>query len=91
MQKAHPQKALYHDKNLQIIFSVTLVAVLGIASITPAFPKIAQSLHLSETQAAYLISVFTLPGIFLTPFAGILADRFGGGCPFGLTQRYPYW
>jgi len=77
MQKAHPQKALYHDKNLQIIFSVTLVAVLGIASITPAFPKIAQSLHLSETQVAYLISVFTLPGIFLTLFAGILADRFG--------------
>ncbi len=77
MENSQHQPALYRDKNLQIIFSITLVAVLGVASITPAFPKIAQSLHLSETQVAYLISVFTLPGIFLTPFAGILADRFG--------------
>jgi len=70
-------QALYLDKNLQIIFGVTLMAVLGVASITPAFPKIGQSLHLSENQVAYLISVFSLPGIFLSPFAGILADRFG--------------
>lgn len=50
---------------------------MGVASLSPAFPKIAKSLGLNETQVGLLISIFTLPGIFLSPVAGILADRFG--------------
>lgn len=50
---------------------------MGVASLTPALPKIADTLNLSKSQVALLISAFTLPGIFLTPLAGILADRFG--------------
>jgi len=65
------------DRQLYIIFGVTLVMVMGVASLTPAFPKIARELGLSETQVALLISVFTLPGIFLAPLAGVLGDRFG--------------
>jgi len=68
---------LIQNKSLHVIFGITLIAVLGVASLTPAFPKIAQSLHLTETQVALLISFFTFPGIILTPFTGILADRFG--------------
>jgi len=68
---------LLHDKRLHVIFGITLTAMLGVSSLTPAFPKIAQSLRLTEVQVSYLISVFTLPGIFLTPVAGILADRYG--------------
>ncbi|MBN2638319.1 MAG: MFS transporter [Bacteroidales bacterium] len=68
---------LIKNRNLHIIFGVTLIAVLGVASITPAFPKVARSLNLTETEVAYLISVFTLPGIILAPVGGILADRYG--------------
>jgi len=71
------QKKLYFDTPLLVIFSVTLMAVLGVASLTPAFPKIAQSLDLQENEVGWLISVFTLPGIFFTPVMGILADRLG--------------
>jgi MFS family permease len=53
------------------------MAVLGVASITPAFPKIEKELGISAQQAGYLITVFTLPGVFLTPILGILADRIG--------------
>ena len=69
--------ALYRDKNLHIIFSITLMAVLGVSSITPAFPRIAQELKVSIHSIGLLITVFTLPGIFLTPLLGVLADRFG--------------
>lgn len=65
------------DFNLYIIFSITLFAVMGVASITPAFPQIINHYNLSVQQIGYLITVFTLPGIFLTPFIGILADRYG--------------
>lgn len=68
---------LLKNRRLHIIFSITLIAVMGVASLTPAFPKIAEDLHLTKGQVAMLISFFTVPGIFLTPFTGILADRFG--------------
>lgn len=50
---------------------------MGVASIAPALPQIAESLSLSKHQVGLLISVFTLPGVFLTPFAGVVADRMG--------------
>jgi len=68
---------LYLDKNLQIIFSITLMAVLGVASITPAFPKMERDLNISTQEIGFLITVFTLPGVILTPVLGVLADRFG--------------
>ncbi len=66
-----------NKKNLTIIFLTTLMAVLGVASITPAFPSIITHFNISPTQVTLLITVFTLPGIFLAPVVGILADRIG--------------
>jgi len=68
---------LLKDRRLYVIFCITLIAVMGVASITPALPKISETLNLSKTQIGLLISAFTFPGIFLTPVAGILADRIG--------------
>lgn len=65
------------EKNMIIIFGVTLIAVMGIASITPAFPGIIQYFGISTQQVGWLIAAFTLPGVFLTPLTGILADRLG--------------
>ncbi len=64
-------------KNVIIIFGVTLIAVMGISSITPAFPGIIRYFGISPQQVGWLVAAFTLPGIFLTPVTGILADRFG--------------
>lgn len=71
------KKPLLKDRNLYIIFSVTLMAVMGVSSITPAFPKISRELDISSNQVGYLISVFTLPGIVLTPVLGVMTDRLG--------------
>lgn len=66
-----------YKKNLTVIFLTTLMAVMGVASITPAFPSIQEHFGITPTQVTLLITVFTLPGIVLSPVAGILADRFG--------------
>jgi len=71
------KKKLYLDPNLQIVFAVTLTAVMGVSTITPAFPKMIQKLGVSGKQIGLLVTVFTLPGVFLTPILGVLADRFG--------------
>ncbi|HIH70427.1 MFS transporter [Methermicoccus shengliensis] len=68
---------LYLDTNLQIIFAITLMAVLGVSSITPALPRIAKALAVSYGEIALLITCFTLPGVVLTPVLGVLADRYG--------------
>ncbi|MBN1185744.1 MAG: MFS transporter [Bacteroidales bacterium] len=65
------------DRNLHIIFSVTLIAVMGVASITPAFPAIIKHFGIEKPQIGLLITVFTIPGVILTPIMGILADRLG--------------
>jgi ACDE family multidrug resistance protein len=53
------------------------MAVLGVSSITPAFPQIAEVLDLSPEAVGMLVAVFTLPGATLTPVLGVLGDRLG--------------
>lgn len=70
-------KAVQGNKGFAtVIFSVTLIAVMGVASITPAFPVIRDKFGLNSRQVALLITFFTLPGVFFTPFYGILIDRY---------------
>jgi MFS transporter, ACDE family, multidrug resistance protein len=66
---------LLKDTNLQMIFLVTLFAVMGVASISPAFPQMQDFFGISKKQVAWLFAAFTLPGIAIAPFMGILADR----------------
>lgn len=66
-----------HFINLQIIFSISVMAVMGLTTITPAFPKISELLNIPKEKIGLLMAVFTMPGIILTPIMGILADRFG--------------
>lgn len=72
-----PQEKLYRDRNFQIVLGITLMAVLGVSSISPAFPRIMEALNVSETEVGMLIVAFTIPGVVLTPFIGVLADRLG--------------
>lgn len=71
------ERALYRERNLQIIFGVTLMAVMAVSSVTPAFPKVIRALDISGTQVGLLITFFTLPGVIMAPFLGVLADRWG--------------
>lgn len=63
--------------NLLIIFGITLMAVLGVVSITPALPRIHIVLGIPENMVFLVIITFTLPGLIFTPFLGVAADRFG--------------
>jgi MFS family permease len=70
-------KPVLKNFNLYLIFTITLFAVMGVASITPAFPVIIKHYQLTPHQIGYLITWFTVPGVLLAPFMGILADRLG--------------
>jgi ACDE family multidrug resistance protein len=70
-------RPVYLDPNLQTIFGVTLMGVLGVSSITPAFPSIVRALSISPQAVGSLITAFTLPGVALTPVIGVLSDKVG--------------
>ena len=71
------KRKIYLDTNLQIIFGITLTYIMGVSSITPAFPKMVKELNISAKDIGLLITVFSFPGILLTPFLGVIADRWG--------------
>ncbi|MHA1385204.1 MAG: MFS transporter [Candidatus Helarchaeota archaeon] len=72
-----PDVKLHKNSNLLIVFGITLMAVLGVSSITPAFPNIVRVLGITNEAVGLLISVFTLPSVILAPVMGIFADRIG--------------
>lgn len=65
------------NKNAFFILGITIFAVMGVATLSPALPQIIIEFELEKGEIKWLISVFTIPGIFLSPVAGILADRLG--------------
>jgi len=76
-EKRKDKRKIYLDTNLQIIFGITLTYIMGVSIITPAFPKIVKELNISAKDVGLLIAVFSFPGILLTPFLGVVADRWG--------------
>jgi MFS family permease len=74
---ADAARPVYRDPNLQIIFGVTLMAVMAVSSVTPAFPQMVRTLGISPQEVGLLVTAYTLPGAILTPFLGVLADRIG--------------
>ena len=74
---AGARRPLFFDPNLNIVFGVTLISVLGVASVTPAFPEMTRALGVNQEDAAWLISAFTIPGLLFTPLVGLLSDRYG--------------
>lgn len=68
-------KNINRDTNLQIIFWLTLVSVLGGKSIHPPYPRIVNDLQITEQSVQSITLVFAFPGLFLTPILGIFLDR----------------
>ncbi len=69
--------ASYGDPQLRILFAVTLMAVLGVASIGPALPLLRDELGVPVERIGLVVTLFTLPGVVLTPLLGMVADRVG--------------
>jgi len=62
---------------LRIALVSTLTGVLGVTLVSPLLPSIAAAVGVGDEQASLIITVYTLPGIVLSPVAGALADRYG--------------
>jgi len=75
--KHRAKQNLFQDPNLLIVFAVSLIAILGVASVTPTFPSLRAALNVPVERIGLLITVFTLPTLILGPIIGVFADRIG--------------
>lgn len=50
---------------------------MGVSLLSPVLPALRAAFNVSDAQVGLIITVYTLPGIFLTPFVGVAADRVG--------------
>ncbi|BAY27007.1 major facilitator transporter [Calothrix sp. NIES-2100] len=77
ISQLEPQKPVYLELNFQIVCAISLIAVLGVSSVTPAFPGLAKALNVKPQNLGLLVTAFTLPSLMLGPVIGVLADRIG--------------
>ena len=77
ISKLEAQKPVYLELNFQIVCAISLIAVLGVSSVTPAFPSLAKTLNVPPQNLGLLVTAFTLPSLILGPVIGVLADRIG--------------
>jgi predicted MFS family arabinose efflux permease len=62
---------------LTLIFSVTLVGILGNSLIAPGLPDLLDEFGVGDGGAGLVIAATSLPGVVMAPLIGILADRLG--------------
>ena len=72
-------KALLPEERKVLLLAVVCTGcmVLGVSSIMPLLPMLADHFAVPIPLVSLLIIAFTLPGIFFTPLAGVLADKYG--------------
>jgi MFS family permease len=67
----------WSSTTLQTVLACSLIGVMGVPLISPILPELRTVFGISDTQAGLIITAYTLPGVFLTPFVGLLSDHFG--------------
>lgn len=66
------------DSNaLYVIITSSLVGIMGVSLISPVLPELRAVFGVTDGQVGLVITAYTLPGIVLTPFVGLVADRIG--------------
>ncbi|MDY6897271.1 MAG: MFS transporter [Cyanobacteriota bacterium] len=68
---------IFQDKNLLIVVSITMIAIMPLFTISPILPTIATGLNISSAQSGLIMAAYLIPVALGTPIFGILADRFG--------------
>lgn len=71
-------RKLYLDSDLQIVFCVTLMAIVSVSSVVPVLPDMVRNIQgLTRANVGLVITSFTLPGVLMAPVTGVLGDRLG--------------
>jgi MFS family permease len=67
----------WRSQTLYVILSCSLMGVMGVSLVSPVLPDLRPVFGVNDAQVGLVITAYTLPGIVVTPFVGLVADRVG--------------
>jgi ACDE family multidrug resistance protein len=67
----------WKSRAMYVILSCSLIGVMGVSMISPILPELRDVFGVSDRRVGLVITAYTLPGVFLSPFVGLVADRLG--------------
>lgn len=69
--------APWSSPRFHVILANSLIGVMGVSLLSPVLPALRTVFGVGDTQIGLIITVFTIPGVLITPFVGIAADKLG--------------
>ncbi|MFB6183798.1 MAG: MFS transporter [Haloarculaceae archaeon] len=67
----------WRSATLYVILASSLIGVMGVSLVSPLLPELRRVFAVSDARIGLVMTAYTLPGVFLTPFVGLIADRIG--------------
>lgn len=67
----------WQASNLHIVLASSMVGIMGVSLLTPVLPQLKGVFGVGDAAVGLIVPAFTIPGVVLTPFIGLLADRIG--------------
>jgi MFS family permease len=67
----------WQSPTLYVILACSLMGVMGVSLVSPVLPDLRSVFGVTDAQVGLVITAYTLPGVVVTPFVGLVADRFG--------------
>lgn len=64
-------------RGLVVAFSTSIAIIMGVNLVYPVLPPMMQQLNVDQSAIGLVITVYTVPMIFLAPVAGAVADLHG--------------
>jgi MFS family permease len=71
------EASILSDEQFQLLLLVNLFPVMGLSYLSPILNSLIEPLGASVENIGLVISLFTLPAIFVIPIAGLVADAIG--------------
>jgi MFS family permease len=67
----------WRSSTLYVILASSMMGVMGVSLVSPVLPDLRPVFGIDDAQVGLVITAYTLPGVFVTPFVGFVADRVG--------------
>lgn len=67
----------WRSPKLHVVLSATLIGIMGVSMLGPVLPTLKGVFQVSDAQVGLVLTAYTIPGIVIAPFVGLLSDRIG--------------
>jgi MFS family permease len=67
----------WRSSTLYVVLACSLMGVMGVSLVSPVLPDLRPVFGVTDAQVGLVITAYTLPGVVVTPFVGLVADRVG--------------